>query len=739
MTSSPVAAFGGEDTAVGSVGIVGSDGARGGAETVGDTLRGAFAIGALLPQAPATATPATIEATRAGAVKRRFDTACGSSWSRSGARPTGGDQRNGARRKAWFPKASQRALLSIDMAPVHPTSRIGALDGLRAVAVSAVLLYHFAPRSLPSGFLGVDVFMVVSGYIVTSLLMRERLRSGRIRIAAFWGRRFRRLVPALAVLVVVVTEVVRRTGPAAVADAARGQGLASMLYVANWKLIGAGVSYGGALGARSPFVHLWSLAVEEQFYLVWPLVLVGLLAISRTRQWPVVAITATAAASSAAWMAYLYEPGRDPVRIYYGTDTRAQAFLVGAVAALVLPRLGTRARHMVRVAGPVAFVAVLAAMATDTPGVLYRGGFAVVAIATAVATMATTMPGVLTRALDRGPLRGLGRVSYGVYLWHWPAVVLLTPERVGANGISLAALRLAFTGAGAAASWVVLERPLTYARPRHVAFAGGIGVSLATVALVTLPAGPVFAYSTMRTDRVPEPVVFVSSRNPAPATAPRVRRDRLALPPTGTVMLVGDSGMYSATPAFAARLDAAGWRVIEMAYPGVGLTRLPNAMHHAWATTAARYHVDLTIVMLGAWDVAWEREHGADAYRSIVERSLGAFAAGHGKVLWLSALPGGDRDDRTLDPFYAAAAKDRPGTVDYLDIESALRAPDGTWPRAVGGRILRQRDGWHLCPDGADAVARTALVHLGLEAGAVSSDGWRSNERYAPADEGCPH
>src|SRR5207249_12207784 len=125
-----------------------------------------------------------------------------------------------------------------------------------------------------------------SGFIVTNLLLRARARLGHVRVGAFWGRRFRRLVPALVLMVVVVTALLRYLAPTSVASSARGQGLAAMLYVTNWKLISAGVSYGGAIGARSPFVHLWSLAVEEQFYLVWPLVLIALLAISRNRAWP---------------------------------------------------------------------------------------------------------------------------------------------------------------------------------------------------------------------------------------------------------------------------------------------------------------------------------------------------------------------------------------------------------------------------------------------------------------------
>jgi peptidoglycan/LPS O-acetylase OafA/YrhL len=599
---------------------------------------------------------------------------------------------------------------------------------------------------LPSGFLGVDVFMVVSGFIVTNLLLRERQRHGRINVTAFWGRRFRRLVPALVVMVIVVTELVRRFDPPSVAGAARSQGLSALVYLTNWKLIFSGVSYGGAAGSRSPFVHLWSLAVEEQFYLVWPVVLVALLAISRKRMWPVVTITVVAAGASMAWMAHLYDPSVDPLRVYYGTDTRAQTFLIGAIGAFVLPHLGARSLRALRLLAPVAFLAVLFAMTTDAPGFLYRGGFAIVALGAVLATLATTVPGPLTAALDRPGFRELGRVSYGVYLWHWPAVTLLTPARI-ANPLALLGARLGFTAAGTAVSWLLIERPLHIARPRRIALAGGVGVTAAAFALVALPAPRAYAYSDMRTDRVPTPIVFQSERTAATSTSPRPPKvdrslpskpDGLTLPAQGTAMIVGDSGMFSATPAFSAALDAAGWRVVETAYPGIGLSRLSEQLQDEWSRAAAQYEVDLTIVMLGSWDVAWEQEHGAGAYRELIDESLAAFRAGGGQVLWLSALPGGDPDASSLDHFYAELERQHPETVDYLDIEPALRGPDGDWPRTVDGRVLRQLDGWHLCPDGADTVATATLEHLGLETPSWHGGPWRTDGRYRPAHQGCP-
>jgi len=637
----------------------------------------------------------------------------------------------------------------VDIVRAEPGSRIGALDGLRAFAVSAVVIYHLAPSRLPSGSLGVDVFMVVSGFIVTALLMREYERNGRVRVGAFWGRRFRRLVPAVMALVVVVTTWVHLTGPATLIPPVRSEGVSALAYVTNWKLIAGGVSYGGALASNSPFVHLWSLAVEEQFYLVWPLLLIGLLGLSRGRRWLLVALTATAGMGSAVWMAHLYDPARNPLRLYYGTDTRAQAFLFGAVAAMVAPHLRSRGRRAVSVCGPIALVALIVAMTTNSPGLLYRGGFALVAVAAALAACATTVPGIVQVALDRPPLRGLGRVSYGVYLWHWPAITLLTTARIGIGGVALTALRLAVTAAGTASSWVLLERPLARARPPRVALTGGFAVASAASALVLLPAGQAFAYANLRTDRIPKPVVaapLIAARRPtaaatapAPTTtaAPRAADPALVLPRYGTAMIVGDSGMYSGAPAFVAALQTAGWRVVQTAYPGIGLTTPGESMRQSWADNARRYHVDLTIVMLGGWDVGWEQAHGAGAYRSAINETVAAFTGAGGKVLWLSILPGGLTDDRYLDRFYAALPARYPGTVDYLDIQSALRAPTGGWPRVVNGHALRGRDGWHLCQDGAAAVTHLALARVGLDRPGWDAAPWRNDPRYEPGTDTC--
>ena len=651
----------------------------------------------------------------------------------------------------------RRAVESDDLAFVPVTEgrpRIGGIDGLRALAVGAVVLYHLSPRTLPSGYLGVDVFMVISGFIVTTLLLREYGRHGRVRVGAFWGRRFRRLVPALVFMLVVVTTWARLVEPSALLPQVRAQGLSALGYFTNWQLIRDSVSYGGATAARSPFVHLWSLAVEEQFYLVWPLVLFGLLRFGRGRRKLAVTATIAGAFASAALMTWTYVVGHDSVRAYYGTDTRAQAFLAGAAAAMLAPLVRGRARRLLAFGGGLALASVIVIMFTDAPDALYRGGFAYVAGATALAVLASTSAGPVAWCCDRRTLRSLGRVSYGVYLWHWPAIVLLTPARVAVGGLALAAVRLAVTALATAVSWAFVEHRFSGWRAPRVAARGTVGVAVAGIVLLALPAESIVAFSGYRIDRIPAPVVATPVtarghvRNAGHATSrPQSRRvhagavasQPLALPPTGTVMLVGDSGMTTATPAFTAAFEAAGWRVVQTAYPGEGLSR-PDDILTRWATSARQYHVDLTIAMIGGWDVPWVDQHGAAAYKRLVADAFDAFTAGGGRVLWLSIMPGGtspNTPDRALDRWYEEIVRGHPGVARYLEIAPALAAPTGGWPQFVGGQRYRMRDGWHLCPAGAAALVHFTLGRLALDRGGWDAGSWRASGDYRDPWNAC--
>jgi peptidoglycan/LPS O-acetylase OafA/YrhL len=365
------------------------------------------------------------------------------------------------------------------------------LDGLRAFAVIAVLLYHADLAWIPGGFLGVEVFFVISGYLITALLLAEWRQRGRIDLKTFWLRRARRLLPALYVLLVVTLAFAVVFLPGEVAGL-RGDVLAAFGYVTNWYLIFGQESYFEAVGRPSLLQHLWSLAVEEQFYLIWPPILaLGLcIGATRLRQRRVLSLVLFGALASAVTMALLYVPGVDPSRIYYGTDTRATGLLCGAALAFLwspgdkyrpsetrhhrlrLPdrsrfrrRWGWTAPLLLDVVGFAALGALVwfCLNLGEFQPFLYCGGLALVGLATTATIMALVHPHALigSRFLGSAPLRWVGVRSYGIYLWHWPVFMVTRPDLdVPIDGLPLLALRLTATVVLADLSYRYIETPI---------------------------------------------------------------------------------------------------------------------------------------------------------------------------------------------------------------------------------------------------------------------------------------
>ena len=344
---------------------------------------------------------------------------------------------------------------------------VSALDGVRAVAVAGVLLYHAGVPWFPGGFVGVDVFFVLSGYLITSLLLAERLATGGIDLKRFWVRRARRLLPAAFLLIAVCLVVVAVFLPTE-AGRTRGDAIASFLYVNNWHQILAGQSYFATFDRPSLLQHLWSLAVEEQFYLLWPLALgFGLARLGRRRT---ALVTLAAAAASVLAMGLLLTPGHDPTRVYFGTDTHAAGLLAGVVLAFAWPLGRFRAAApagAIRLldGGAVLGLAVVVwAMTTwhDYDPRVYQGGLALVAVASAVLIAAVAHPASrVARGLGVAPMRWIGQRSYGIYLWHWPVMALTRPGLdVAASRWILVPAQIALTVAIAAASYRWVEMPV---------------------------------------------------------------------------------------------------------------------------------------------------------------------------------------------------------------------------------------------------------------------------------------
>ncbi|HEY7325947.1 MAG TPA: acyltransferase family protein [Streptosporangiaceae bacterium] len=344
------------------------------------------------------------------------------------------------------------------------------LDGLRAIAVLTVIAFHEQFSWAPGGLLGVGVFFTLSGYLITDLLLGRWTATGRLHLADFWLRRGRRLLPALFVMLIVVTAWVT------VADrvrlgSLRGAVTAAATYSSNWYLIGVNQSYFARFAPPEPLDHLWSLAVEEQFYLIWPwLLLFGLFFVRRRGAagiaWLAIPTLALATASAIA-MYVLYQPGVDPTRVYEGTDTRAAGLLIGAALAMLWPssRAGRSARKVgwlldvPAVAGLAVIVLMTWRVGQYSP-FLYQGGMVLLSLATAAAVAAAACPSsIVGAALGWAPLRWIGVRSYGIYLWHYPVIVLTSPANA-TEDLPRAAAQIAATVVIAALSWRFVEEPV---------------------------------------------------------------------------------------------------------------------------------------------------------------------------------------------------------------------------------------------------------------------------------------
>ncbi len=448
------------------------------------------------------------------------------------------------------------------------------IDGLRALAVATVVLYHAGTSWIPGGFLGVDVFLVISGYLITSLLLAELEGTGRINLGRFWLGRARRLLPAVAVMMVVVLGVMALLHPNEV-GALRGAVLASLFYVTNWYQIAVHQSYFAQYARPSVFQHLWSLAVEEQFYLLWPPIMAVALNYFGTRRLVVGVIVGTACSTVLA--AVLFSPGHDPSRIYYGTDTRAAGLLIGVLLAFAWPatRLAPvrnrQAAMLLDVSGIAALIALMAIMCTigQFSAALYRGGFLVVAVVTAVLLAVIAHPSSrLGKIFALAPFVWIGKRSYGIYLWHWPVLMLTRANQdVPFGGPILLAIQLALTVGMAELSYRFIEVPIRREGlagvRKELLHAGLVGqrlrvgaatASVATIALV--------CFVAVAPAHSPAPPLIPASAGAgagklvqaAPTlTAAQIRARFTAQVRAGRVIVVGDSVMLGAKPALTSK------------------------------------------------------------------------------------------------------------------------------------------------------------------------------------------
>ena len=493
-----------------------------------------------------------------------------------------------------------RPMPTDDTPALRPAARVAGLDGLRAFAVVVVVLFHLTPGVAIGGFLGVDVFFVVSGFIITRLLLLEHVATGGIRLRGFWARRARRLLPALVVLLLACSTAALAVGGDVLVGLG-GQLLASLTFSSNWYFIATGSDYfAGAVPEL--FRNLWSLAVEEQFYLAWPLVL--LFVVLRMWRGGRIALLAGATAASALAMAVLLTPGQ-PTPVYYGTGTHAFGLTLGALLAVVsrwwpvhalewprAARRGLGAGGVVALAGLLVLTAVMPGDADWT----YRGGLLAVAVLTTVLIAAFLVPGSpLARAIDIAPLRWIGERSYGIYLWHWPVFILLAaalPTWTGDPVLVwvLGAIAAAITVVAAAVSFRFVETPVRrdgfratwrawvagWRRSRLAAVASGLVLLLAAGGVAGTAAAVVMQPDSGEVERRVEAGEHAIHETPSPSPTPDATPEPMGPPQElrgDQITAVGDSVMLAAVPELQAafpgiQIDAAVSRQMSTA-PGI--------------------------------------------------------------------------------------------------------------------------------------------------------------------------
>ena len=455
--------------------------------------------------------------------------------------------------------------------PVEGTSPyLPGLDGIRAIAVLAVMAFHLNFGWAPGGLLGVQVFFVLSGYLITDLLVAEYRRHRGIALGKFWLRRARRLLPALFVTVGWATLFDRSQ-----LTALRSDLPSSVFYFSNWWFIFHHISYFAKFGPPSPLGHLWSLSIEEQFYLVWPLVLLAGMRWIHSRRTFIVLILSLAAASAVEMgLLFAASPAGDPTRVYDGTDTRAFALLIGAALAFGLPRnrsfgsITPGARRLLNAVGAAGLLGIFVMFGqTDQyEAFLYEGGMVVLALLTAVVIGVTVHPGSQLRSiLGWEPLRWVGERSYAIYLWHYPVIVLTTPLNAPPSVVR-ASVQIVATFALAALSWRFVEDPVRQgslgrlvARVRQHNWSwprlqplGWLAVAVATANAVVCALGLFGVVDASAADTGSQVTSIIPHAiRPTPTTAPAVGggTTTTTAPPAGQgVTAIGDSILVDAAP-----------------------------------------------------------------------------------------------------------------------------------------------------------------------------------------------
>jgi peptidoglycan/LPS O-acetylase OafA/YrhL len=637
-----------------------------------------------------------------------------------------------------------------------------ALDGIRAFAVAGVVLFHGGVGLLPGGFLGVDAFFVLSGFLITSLLLAEQRATGSIGLLAFWGRRARRLLPALLVVLVVVVVIGRRTLDEVEGGLLRGDALAALGYMANWRMIYRGGDYFADSADPSWLQHTWSLGIEEQFYLLWPLVVLAAMGLgARWSRRGLLALGVVGVCASAAAQVALYRP-HDVDRAYYGTDTRAQALLIGAaLAGLLAGRPDARRTDGATIRRYTLGAAALAGLlatgwlwthAHGADGWLYRGGLtaAGLAVAALIAHVVQGPGSLIAGVLSLAPLVWLGKISYGVYLWHWPLFEFVDAERTGLSGGALLALRCAALLMISAASYVLIEQPVRAGHwrvrlprpvPAYAALVGLLAVA-GTAMVVVAGTGPATRVSKATSDIALTPIPSPGGRQPrVPPPVNRPGRRPGAQPRIG---VFGDSVAWSLGAYLPEHPKL---QVTVRAMQGCGIARLPEIRQlggpfgnypgctrwdERWRRRIETDDPDVVVILLDRWELMDRMlggvyQHvGQPAYDAYLRSELAlavSIAGRRGAHVLLLTAPYTRRSERPDGGLYdedrpervdawnrllRAYAAENPERVTILDLNRQV-CPNGRYTSSIDGLQVRA-DGLHFTPAGVRRVIAPWLL-----------------------------
>ena len=652
-----------------------------------------------------------------------------------------------------------------------------ALDGIRAVSIMGIMLNHGGFGWAAGGLISVNVFFVLSGFLITLLLMREWAKTGTIRLRNFWARRARRLLPALFVLLAGIALYAWLLAPDGTQSSLRGDGLTTLLYVANWHQIFSGQSYFAQVGSASPLLHTWTLAIEEQFYLVWPLVV---LAVLKWRKSPrlLLGITIVGIAASAIEMAWLFHPGIDPSRLYYGTDTRAQDILVGAAVALLIggrrqgvglgdfarpsavdggvdgdgtgPDVDGRRARRRTIGYSLAAVAAAAVFAfewsriTNSSSLPYRGGFllADVMVGVVIVGVVRAPTGLPARLLAIRPLTYVGQISYGLYLWHWPVILVLDNARTGLEGWRLFLLRAAVSFVIAVLSWHFVEVPIRrrkFTTWRTRAWLPVSIVGIVGVLVVATSGGNVGA----------EGAAAAAAATQAEWGAVHV--DSFTGPASNTkVLFVGDSLSLTVAIGIAPEAAQYGITIGGRTHVGCGIAvALPLNDHGTvgdpfpncptwptwWSQDVSQLHPQVVALVMGWWETMdrmyqgrWQHlgDPAFDAYETAqLEKAVSILTATGARVALMTSpyfdsgeQPNGlpwDEDSparvNRLNSIIESVAAHHQNSVFVVPLNQYLD-PNGHFTWTIDGKVVRQPDGIHTTVDGGAYLAPKILPAL---------------------------